>query len=106
MFRTLKELEVLIIMDKKSLMDLIDTTANEDEVKSDTGLSSALLVAYRDLNDDKEIRNVVRKLGSTLSAYLMTHQYKASPSVMNLAKVVQKDDQNFWKGTGLSKLFW
>lgn len=94
------------MMDKKSLMDLIDQVANEDEVKHDTGLSNALLAAYRDLDNDKEVRNVVRKLGGILSTYFMTHQYKASQPVLDLAKAVQKDDQNFWKGTGLSKLFW
>jgi len=93
-------------MDKNELMKLIDNAARDETVKSDKGLFDALLLAYKDLDNGKEVRGVVRKLGGVVSTYLMTHQYKASDSLMELAKAVQVDDQKFWKGTGISHLFW
>ncbi|WP_338216015.1 bacteriocin immunity protein [Companilactobacillus muriivasis] len=93
-------------MDKNELMKLIDNAARDETVKSDKGLFDALLLAYKDLDNGKEVRGVVRKLGGVVSTYLMTHQYKASDSLMALAKAVQVDDQKFWKGTGISHLFW
>jgi len=93
-------------MDKNELMKLIDNAAQDETVKNDKGLFDALLLAYKDLDNGKEVRSVVRKLGGVVSTYLMTHQYKASDSLMVLAKAVQVDDQKFWKGTGISHLFW
>jgi len=93
-------------MDKNELMKLIDNAAQDETVKSDQGLFSALLLAYKNLDNDKEVRDVVRKLGGVISTYLMTHQYKAPNDLMALAKAVQMDDQKFWKGTGISHLFW
>ncbi|MFC6176824.1 bacteriocin immunity protein [Companilactobacillus huachuanensis] len=94
-------------MDKNELMKLIDNAAQDETVKSDQGLFNALMLAYKDLdNDEEEIRCVVRKLGGVVSTYLMTHQYKAPQDLMLLAKAIQKDDQSFWKGTGISHLFW
>jgi len=93
-------------MDKNEFMKLIDNAAQDETVKSDQGLFNALLLAYKDLDNGKEVRSVVRKLGGVVSTYLMTHQYKASDSLMALAKAVQVDDQKFWKGTGISHLFW
>jgi len=93
-------------MKAQELMTLIDQAAQDETVKKDPQLFQDLMDAYKELDADKDIKIVIRKLDTNTSRYLMTHEYKAPEGLLKLAKAIQKDANGFWKGTGISKLFW
>ncbi|CAJ1175194.1 hypothetical protein CPR19092_LGOLGGFK_00064 [Companilactobacillus paralimentarius] len=68
----------------EKLMRLVDTAAQEDVVKADKDLYGAMMKAYKDLSEDKNIVSVSGKLSSQINRYLLTHQYKAPKSVVEL----------------------
>lgn len=94
------------MMKTNELMDLIDQTAQDTEVKENTDLSNVLTDAYKDLDKGKDIKSVAVKLDSAVSKYLMTHEYKAPKAIIDLVKAMKNDSNSFWKGTGVSQLFW
>jgi len=53
-------------MDKNEFMKLIDNAAQDETVKSDQGLFNALLLAYKDLDNGKEVRSVGRAVSGNL----------------------------------------
>ena len=93
-------------MKQAEFLELIDKTANDPEVKKDPDLFKGLTKAYQDLDNGKGIKEVALKLDSTISWYLMTHEYKAPQAIVDLAKALKDDSNSFWKGTGIEKLFW
>ena len=93
-------------MKTKELMDRIDQTAQDPEVKKDADLEQGLLLAYKDLANGKDMKGVALKLDNSISMYLMTHEYKAPQAVIDLVKAMKNDANSFWKGTGISNLFW
>ncbi|HCD08344.1 MAG TPA: hypothetical protein DEQ50_08830 [Lactobacillus sp.] len=93
-------------MDKNTLMTLIDNASKDKVVKKDSKLFASLVSSYKDLDDDKDIKVVVRKLSGSISSYLMTHKYESPKDLIKLASAMRKTNNNFWKGTGITKLFW
>lgn len=88
------------------LMELIDKAANDEKVKTDEDLSSGLMWAYKELDNGKSIKIVTRKLDDILSMYLITHSYQAPRVIIDLIKFMKKDSDSFWKGTGITNLFY
>jgi len=93
-------------MKSQELMALIDEAAQDETVKKDPQLFQCLMDAYKNLDNGKDTKYVIRKLDSDTSEYLMTHDYKAPEALLNLAKAIKKDANGFWKGTSLMNLFW
>ena len=93
-------------MKTQELMDLIDQTAQDEAVKNDPELFEELTLAYKGLDEGKDVKIVVQRLSSSLSHYLMKHEYKAPQALITLMKAMQNDANSFWKGTGISQLFW
>lgn len=85
-------------MDTKNeeLMKLIDSAAQEELVKADKNLYSSMVQAYKDLSNNKDIKITGVKLNGVLSRYLLTHEYKAPKTVIDLAQELQKYDANRW----------
>ncbi|CAJ1175574.1 hypothetical protein FD33_GL001265 [Companilactobacillus paralimentarius DSM 13238 = JCM 10415] len=80
----------------EKLMRLVDTAAQEDVVKADKDLYGAMMKAYKDLSEDKNIVSVSGKLSSQINRYLLTHQYKAPKSVVELGQKLQKPIADRW----------
>lgn len=93
-------------MKQQELLDLIDKTANDPEVKANSELFKSLITAYQELDSGKNLKGVAVKLDDTISKYLMTHEYKAPKAIIDLAKALKDDSNSSWKGTGIQKLFW
>lgn len=93
-------------MKTKELMNMVDQAVQDPEVKQDADLSKALIQAYKDLDNGKDIKGVAQGLDDSLSLYLMTHEYKAPQAIVDLIKTMKNDANSFWKGTGISNLFW
>ena len=93
-------------MTEKELMQLIDEAAKDETVKNDASLFDSLTKAYKDLDNGKTVKEVSLSLSQNLSMYLMTHKYKAPQVIVELIKAMKNDSNSFWKGTGISQLFW
>ena len=93
-------------MDTKEtqLMKMIDQTSHDETVKKDALLYRGLIQAYQALDSYQDIKKVSYKLDSTISEYLMMHQYQAPKSVIELAQFIQKDSNSVLRGIGMTTL--
>ncbi|HIY93193.1 bacteriocin immunity protein [Companilactobacillus sp. HBUAS56275] len=80
----------------EELMKLVDEAAQEEVVKNDKNLYAAVVKAYKELNEDQNITIISGNLSGEINRYLLTHDYKAPKSVVDLGQKLQKYAANRW----------
>jgi len=89
---------------KDELMLAIDLAGKNELVKNNRELFTSLVNAYGELNDDKDFELVCMKLNSSISKYLLNHQYQAPQALMDVAQKIQQGSQNYYGHVNIVKL--
>lgn len=82
-------------MSKLSLSDLIKSTLAEKSIKDNAEISS-MLRNYLDKLDKGSTENIISvKLNSSISLYLLQHQFKAPKELLALNKAIEKGANSY-----------